>query len=846
MITAAEGTHEPGGPKIVYVNPAFQKLTGYSIDEAVGRSPRFLQGPKTDDAALGRLRAALEKAEPTREELINYRKDGSEFWVDLSIDPIEDEHGVQTHWISVQRDTTQRNILREQLVARERDLNEVQRIAKLGAWAWDCEADTVTWSQQTYEIFGIDPAEAAPNYESVQARYSPESRLVHDAAVRRCLAEGTPYELDLQIVELDGTTKWILARGEVETYKGRKPSRLRGSVQDITSRKLLEEEVRQSRDKLAWVLNTITDGLLIMDREWRYTYVNEQAGHVLRLDPASLLGQRVWDLFPAAKESSFWREYNRAVDTGSPVHFEEFYPEPLNLWLECHAYPSSDGLSVYFRDVTERKRMQTEVRLANERFELALSGTPIALFNQDLELRYTWVYNECLGKSDVLGKNDHELFGDLAVASQFVRLKRDVIATGRSRRQEVQIPFPRGNRFYDLLIEPLVDTNGRIGGVRCAAVDITDRKRNEAAREESDELVRLGVQVASLGLAHIDYDTGMNALSGEAARMFGISGEAIKVPRERVHAVFHPDDRAELEQRIASCLDPQGPGWFDMDHRVVWPGGEVHWLRVRKQVYFKGSGADRRADRAVLAAFDITVSKTVEQALLRSEKLATVGRMASTIAHEINNPLETIGQSLYLALTEEDLTASVRPHLELSVQELDRVALITRQTLAFSRETSAPKLTDLADLARSVVQIFGPRLMVRGIEVNETYGGGTEVMAFAGELRQIFSNLLSNSMDAFATKGRMYVRVRGATDPKSGVATVRMVVADTGSGIPPGNLSKIFEPFFTTKEIVGTGLGLWVTRQLVDKHKGTLRVRSRVGAGTVFTVSFPAATAIAD
>ena len=301
MITSAEGIDEPGGPKLVYVNLAFEKLTGYSFEEAVGRSALFLQGPNTDAHARARLRAALESGQPAREELINYRKDGSEFWVELSIDPIEDENGVCTHWVSVQRDTTQRNLLRDRLAAQDRDLVEAQRIAELGTWSWDCQTDTVTWSRQIYKIFDIDPAETAPDYEAVQARYSPASRVVHDAAVRRCVKDGTPYELDLQIVDLDGATRWILARGEVESYRDGKPSRLRGTVQDITGRKHLEEEVRQSRDKLAWVLSTITDGLLMIDRDWRYTYVNEQAGQVLGVNPDNLLGQRVWDIFPAAK-----------------------------------------------------------------------------------------------------------------------------------------------------------------------------------------------------------------------------------------------------------------------------------------------------------------------------------------------------------------------------------------------------------------------------------------------------------------------------------------------------------------------------------------------------------------
>ncbi len=165
----------------------------------------------------------------------------------------------------------------------------------------------------------------------------------------------------------------------------------------------------------------------------------------------------------------------------------------------------------------------------------------------------------------------------------------------------------------------------------------------------------------------------------------------------------------------------------------MWPNGEVRWLRVREQVYFQGEGEARRPHRAILAAFDITDSRNIQAALLvERKKLASVGRMASTIAHEINNPLETIGQSIYLAMTDPGITEEGKHYLELATHELERAALITRQTLAFSRETSSPVRLDLRAKVENVLKLFAPRFKGRGVNIQTRYRPAAPLLAFAG------------------------------------------------------------------------------------------------------------------
>lgn len=237
---------------------------------------------------------------------------------------------------------------------------------------------------------------------------------------------------------------------------------------------------------------------------------------------------------------------------------------------------------------------------------------------------------------------------------------------------------------------------------------------------------------------------------------------------------------------------------------------------------------------------DMTEQKRAEQALIRSEKLASVGRMAATVAHEINNPLELVLNAVYIASLDENLSERARTSLATAEQELNRVAQLTRQTLGFYRENSAPAEVDLSKLVSDVIELYRPKLLQRNLKVEAEDKAGVHARVVAGEIRQVVSNIITNAIDASPRGGKIHIRTNCVRlNDKS---WVRMTFADVGEGIPRENLNHIFEPFFTTKEAVGTGLGLWVTGDIVRRHKGKLRVRSRPGKGTVFSVMLPAAS----
>jgi two-component system, NtrC family, sensor kinase len=239
---------------------------------------------------------------------------------------------------------------------------------------------------------------------------------------------------------------------------------------------------------------------------------------------------------------------------------------------------------------------------------------------------------------------------------------------------------------------------------------------------------------------------------------------------------------------------------------------------------------------------EIKERKVVQEALLRSEMLASAGRMAASIAHEINNPLDAVMNILYLARTTEGLPESIRAYLETADGELLRIAHITRQTLGFYQESSVATSISGSVLVASVVRLLQAKIKSSGATVDHRCDRQPQMIGVFGELRQVLANLLVNSLHAVGPNGRIVLRASASLDPNDGRRRVRITVADSGHGMEATTMQQIFEPFFTTKGTIGTGLGLWVCKQLVDKNGGSIKVRSNTQGkrrGTTFSIVFP-------
>ncbi|HEX5434360.1 MAG TPA: ATP-binding protein, partial [Candidatus Angelobacter sp.] len=372
---------------------------------------------------------------------------------------------------------------------------------------------------------------------------------------------------------------------------------------------------------------------------------------------------------------------------------------------------------------------------------------------------------------------------------------------------------------------------------REAQEQIAETKRTQEALERSKENMQLAQQYVGVGIWEWDLQTGALVWSEQLRRLHGFSGEEFDGKYESWMDSIHTEDRQQVHRAITEAMAHNGE--YEIQYRVVFPDKSVHWLEARgRTIVIAGT-----AVRMLGVAMDITSRKGAEEALRHSEKLAATGHLAASIAHEINNPLAAVTNALYILRTTRGMPSSAIEYVRTAELELSRVVHITRQTLGFYREFSAPVMVDVPRLLDEALAAFAGKIEKNNVTVHKSYGHTWSLPAFPSELRQVFSNLVMNALEAVGDNGRVSVLVRSVQD-RDDRPGLKITVADNGAGIAPENMPHIFEPFFTTKESKGTGLGLWVSQGIVQKHGGRIRVRSSCSPqhhGTCFVIFLPVA-----
>ena len=322
-----------------------------------------------------------------------------------------------------------------------------------------------------------------------------------------------------------------------------------------------------------------------------------------------------------------------------------------------------------------------------------------------------------------------------------------------------------------------------------------------------------------------------------------------------VGAMSIAEEALEVEAiaHLSSALVQQPP-WSDLPVLVLTMGGK-ETFQSRREAWRRRSLGDitllERPVRVTTLVSSVTAAlharsrqyerRLSETVLRQSEKLAAVGRLASSIAHEINNPLEGVTNLLYL-LEGTSLNEQQREYLPTAQQELARVAEIAAQTLTHNRQRDIKSEATISSLLDSVLVLYQGRLAGSDTKIERRYRNAPPLNCRPGELRQVFANLIGNALDATRKGGLILLRERAMRDLKTGKHGVRITVADTGGGMSPEVIAHLFEPFQSTKGLNGSGLGLWISKGIIEKHHGSIRFRSSTkpgSSGTVFSIFIP-------
>ena len=370
---------------------------------------------------------------------------------------------------------------------------------------------------------------------------------------------------------------------------------------------------------------------------------------------------------------------------------------------------------------------------------------------------------------------------------------------------------------------------------------------SDSARElQRDSALRLrqALDSGQLGTWTWNRLTDMLDLDERAAELLDAEPHVPISRTELRKRIVHEDDLASTAEDLRDVLHSDDA--YTAEYRVETRDGRQYWVCSRGIATFdelsplpSGAPASPRELTGMIGTVqDVTTRKTQEVALRQSEKLAATGRLAATIAHEINNPLEAVTNLIYLSKTDPGVPAPIQHLLETADGELARVAQIAQQTLGFYRDTTRPVDINLTLLLEGVVNLFSRKMQYKKLHCILDLASDLHIFGLQGEIRQVFSNLIVNAIDA-SSNGLIQVRARPRTH--NGRPGVSVLVSDQGTGIPISVRQRLFSPFFTTKQSVGTGLGLWVTRGIVEKQEGTIRVRTSTEppSGTVFRVFLP-------
>ena len=699
--------------------------------------------------------------------------------------------------------------------------------------------------------------------------------------VRRLLAgEIASYEMEKRYRHKDGRWVWVLLsvalvrRGEDGGKGKNEPLYFVSQVQDITARKRAEEESRQAAQRVSAILESIKDSFFSLDREWRFTYANAQAERLLRRSKHELLGRSIWEVFPQRAGLSFEREYRRALESGQPVTFEEFLAEH-RAWVEVHAYPSEEGLSVYLTDISARKAAESALRESEVR-KAAILDTALdcilSIDHQGRVLEWNPAAEKTFGwaRAEAHGKYLHDMIVPPELREAHARGISKYLETGHGpalgRRLELPAVRRNGERItVELAIIPVPGAEPPIftGHLR----DITRRQADEKALRESEARYgRIASNVPGMVYQFVlrpDGSVEFPFVSEGCRDIYGLEPREVEADATLLTRLILPEDSESFRSSVAESARTLSP--WKWTGRIALPSGEQKWIEGASRPKREENG-DILWDGLLL---DVTQRKAAEAALqsakheaerLREEaehanaaKSEFLGRMS----HELRTPLNAIlgfGQLLEISELDEGDRESVGHivgagrHLLGLINEVLDIARIES-----GHERLSVEPVSLNEMCVETLELVRPLAAQSGVEIvaHEPTACGCYVLADRQRLKQVLLNLLSNAIKYNRAGGSMRLECAPhepgdkPEDEPGTAGRVRLLVHDTGPGIAPEMLERLFTPFdrlgAEQSGIEGTGVGLALSRRLVELMDGTISVRSQEGRGSTFEVELPLA-----
>ena len=816
------------------------------------------------------VRRALQSGTEYNVEMRTIWPDGSIHWVHSRGQTYYDHAGRPIRMSGVALDVTAEKEAEEKLRDNEQLLSFVVKAARLGLWDHDLRTGDIVASPLLYSMLGLDPAQPI-RFEGFLESVHRDDRQQVAEAIREAIHEHRDYNFEFRTVRSDGEIRWVHSLGRARYDANGIPMRLSGITFDVTDRKSAEQALQISENNArarAAELSAILDAVpaitfIAHDPECRSMSSSRAAYEMLRLP----VGTNSSKTAPEEERANHFRVLDgnleipskdlplqKAARTGQPVRdvpLQIVFDDGTSCDLFGHAVPLFDangksrGAVGAFVDISAMKRFERELVESDSRFRSLFESDIIGVVIADRA-------GGCLDAND-----------------EFLRIigyTRDEMNQGQVRWREITPPerLPRDEQGLEEVeqrgaCKPYEKEYIRKDGSRIpvligftrlpAATDryiafvlnLTSQKQAEAAtRAREDQFRALADGLPQL-ISVCDATGIVEYCNAPFFSYTGLSSQQVvgRPWAETRRQILHSKDANPTLVEWAASMET-GAG-FQHESRLRRHDGAYRSYLTRSVPVRNDAG---QIIRWVTSSTDVHDQKLSEEALRRSEKLAATGRLASSIAHEINNPLQAVTSLVYLMHQDHTLSDSSRQLLRTAEEELKRMSHIVTQTLRFVRTSRVAVESDLREVAESALNLFRTRLSGAGVQIIQEYRATVPVLFCADELRQVLAILVSNAYDAMRNNGgQLKVRVRNARHwaaPSS--LGIRCTIADSGTGIDPDVRSRLFEPFVTTKDATGTGLGLWVASEVIRRHNGIITVRSSTrpgSSGTVFSIFLP-------
>jgi len=841
-----------------FVNDANCRNLGYSKEELLGLNYRAIFPGEEAEKVFKAFNQAYLTGQPSRGSTFKVvRKDGSSGVGELSAFPMRNKKGEIIGFRGVGRDITKRMEMEESLRQSEEKYRTILEDMQDSYFEVDLAGNFTFGNPSFYQVLGYSPGELTGiNYRAVTAAEDVE--IVYQK-FNQVYRTGIPINnLAYETVRKDGSTGYVEIAVTPIRNKKNEIIGFRGVGRDVTERTQIEEALRQSEEKYRTILEDMEESYYEDDLAGNFTFVNDAVCRVLGYSKEELIGMNYRVYTPPEEVEKVLQAYNLVYRTGEPNRLfttTQIKKDGTRIAAECSVIPlrNENGEIIGFRgvgrDVTERIQIEEALRQSEEKYRTILESMEESYYEVDYAGNLTF-FNDALchqlgySREEVMGMN-YKVYTSPENVKEVFQAYNQVYREGKPIRLfDMKQIRKDGTRIVaENSIYPLRNEKGEVIGFRGVGRDITKRLQAEEALKKSEERYRTILEEMQEPYFEMDLAGRFTFFNDALCRRLGYSKEELmgmhykvytppedaKKSFEAFNRVYRTGEPARMLDRISINKD----GTRNLSETSVLP------LRNEQGEIIGFRGLTRDLTERKKAEEE---KRQLEQKAQLASRLASVGELASGVAHEINNPLTGVIGYAHLLLARKDIPKDMRQDIEIINEGAQRVAGIVKKLLAFARQTRPEqRYVNMNELIHTTLDLRAYELASSNIKVALQLARDLPLtIADPGQLQQVFLNLIINAeteMRLAHDKGKLSIKTEQIDN------TIRISFKDNGPGIPKENLTSIFDPFFTTREVgQGTGLGLSVCHGIVTEHRGRIWVESEPGKGATFIVELPITT----